>query len=41
MSIASLIDGEIEFTFRGETSTIGGSTINIPANAPHSFSKQV
>jgi len=34
----TLIDGEIEFTFRGETSTIrAGSTINIPANAPHSF----
>src|SRR5262249_9125382 len=34
----TLVDGEIEFTFRGETSTIrAGSTINIPANAPHSF----
>lgn len=34
----TLIEGEIEFTFRGETSTIrAGSTINIPANAPHSF----
>jgi quercetin dioxygenase-like cupin family protein len=34
----TLIEGEIEFTFRGETSTLrAGSTINIPANAPHSF----
>jgi uncharacterized cupin superfamily protein len=34
----TLIEGEIEFTFRGERSTIrAGSTINIPANAAHSF----
>ncbi len=34
----TLIEGEIEFTFRGKTSTIrAGSTVNIPANAPHSF----
>ena len=34
----TLIEGEIEFTFRGETSAIrAGSTVNIPANAPHSF----
>jgi quercetin dioxygenase-like cupin family protein len=34
----TLVEGEIEFTFRGQTSTIGaGSTINIPANAPHFF----
>ncbi|MBO0756894.1 MAG: cupin domain-containing protein [Bradyrhizobiaceae bacterium] len=34
----TLIEGEIEFTFRGETSTVrAGSTINVPANAPHSF----
>jgi len=34
----TLIEGEIEFTFRGQTSTIcSGSTVNIPANAPHFF----
>jgi quercetin dioxygenase-like cupin family protein len=34
----TLMEGEIEFTFRGETSTVrAGSTINVPANAPHSF----
>jgi quercetin dioxygenase-like cupin family protein len=34
----TLLGGELEFTFRGETSTIrAGSTVNIPANAPHSF----
>ena len=34
----TLLEGELEFTFRGETSTIrAGSTINVPANAPHSF----
>ena len=34
----TLIEGEIEFTFRGQTSKIfAGSTINIPANAPHFF----
>ena len=34
----SLLEGEIEFTFRG-TPTVGraGDTINVPANAPHSF----
>jgi quercetin dioxygenase-like cupin family protein len=33
-----VLDGEIEATFRGETSVVGaGETINIPANAPHSF----
>jgi len=37
----TLIEGEIEFTFRGETSTIrAGWTINIPANAPHSFANR-
>src|SRR5258707_6195193 len=37
----TLIEGEIAFTFRGETSTIrAGSTVNIPANAPHSFRNQ-
>jgi quercetin dioxygenase-like cupin family protein len=34
----TLLEGELAFTFRGETSTIvAGSTVNIPANAPHSF----
>lgn len=33
-----LLDGEIEFTFRNTKLVIGaGETINIPANAPHSF----
>src|SRR3984893_6125893 len=34
----TLLEGEIEFTFRGETSVIkSGMTVNIPANAPHYF----
>ena len=34
----SLREGEIEFTFRGEKSVVrAGETINVPANAPHSF----
>jgi quercetin dioxygenase-like cupin family protein len=34
----TILEGEIEFTFRGEKIKAGaGSTINIPANAPHSF----
>lgn len=34
----TLLDGELEFTFRGETQTVrAGSTVNIPANAPHAF----
>lgn len=34
----TILDGEIEFTFRGEVVSAGaGSTVNIPANAPHSF----
>jgi quercetin dioxygenase-like cupin family protein len=34
----SLLEGEIEFTFRGETTTVrAGETINVPANAPHGF----
>jgi quercetin dioxygenase-like cupin family protein len=34
----TILDGEIEFTFRGEIRRAGaGSTVNIPANAPHSF----
>jgi hypothetical protein len=35
----TLLKGEIEATFRGEKSLVrAGETINIPANAPHSFS---
>ena len=34
----SILDGEIELTFRGETTTARtGDTVNIPANAPHVF----
>jgi len=34
----SLLDGELEFTFRGESMRVAApATINIPANAPHSF----
>jgi quercetin dioxygenase-like cupin family protein len=34
----TLLEGELSFTFRGETVTVAaGSTVNIPANAPHSF----
>lgn len=34
----SVLEGEIEATFRGEKLRLGpGETINIPANAPHSF----
>ena len=34
----SILDGEIELTFRGTTSTARtGDTVNIPANAPHLF----
>jgi quercetin dioxygenase-like cupin family protein len=34
----TLLDGEIEFTFRGEKSVVrAGETVNIPANAPHFF----
>lgn len=34
----TLLEGELEFTFRGKTSTVrAGSTVNIPANAPHVF----
>jgi len=33
-----LLEGEIEFTFRGEKRVAkAGMTVNIPANAPHSF----
>jgi quercetin dioxygenase-like cupin family protein len=34
----TILDGEIEFNFRGEVLRAGaGATVNIPANAPHSF----
>jgi quercetin dioxygenase-like cupin family protein len=34
----TLLEGELEITFRGETRTVrAGSTVNIPANAPHAF----
>ncbi len=33
-----VLEGEIESAFRGERTTVhAGQTINIPANAPHSF----
>jgi len=34
----TILEGEIEVTFRGETSIVrAGETVNIPANAPHQF----
>ena len=34
----TVLEGEVEATFRGRKSTLrAGETINIPANAPHSF----
>ena len=34
----TVLDGEIELTFRGETYPAGaGAVVNIPANAPHRF----
>jgi quercetin dioxygenase-like cupin family protein len=34
----TVLEGEIEFTFRGEPLTArAGETINVPANAPHVF----
>ncbi|AWB92302.1 cupin domain-containing protein [Aeromicrobium chenweiae] len=34
----TILEGRIDFTFRGETITVeAGSTVNIPANAPHFF----
>ena len=33
-----MLEGEIEATFRGEKTTVrAGETVNVPANAPHSF----
>src|SRR5271170_1365558 len=34
----TLLEGELEFFFRGQAQTVrAGSTVNIPANAPHQF----
>jgi quercetin dioxygenase-like cupin family protein len=34
----SVLDGEVEVTFRGESMKLTvGETVNVPANAPHSF----
>ena len=34
----TLLKGELDFTFRGQTSTVAApATVNIPANAPHAF----
>jgi quercetin dioxygenase-like cupin family protein len=34
----TILEGEIEVAFRGETSVVrSGETVNVPANAPHSF----
>jgi quercetin dioxygenase-like cupin family protein len=34
----TVLDGEIELTFRGATSILrAGETVNVPANAPHAF----
>ena len=34
----TLLEGELEFAFRGQVQTVrAGSTVNIPANAPHVF----
>ncbi len=34
----TVLQGRIDISFRGETTTVGaGSTVNIPANAPHFF----
>ena len=37
----TLLEGEIEFTFRGEMTVVkAGMTVNIPANAPHFFTNK-
>lgn len=37
----TVLEGEIETTFRGEKSTVRtGETVNIPANAPHQFQNE-
>src|ERR1700687_5219338 len=38
----TILDGEIELIFRGEAQRASaGSTVNIPANAPHSFKNKL
>lgn len=33
-----VLEGEVEFTFRGEKHVAGpGATVNVPSNAPHNF----
>jgi len=37
----TLLEGEVEFTFRGHAQTAAaGTTINVPANAPHAFANR-
>jgi quercetin dioxygenase-like cupin family protein len=34
----TILAGQVEFTFRGQTSTVSApTTVNVPANAPHAF----
>ncbi|HEY3792719.1 MAG TPA: cupin domain-containing protein [Bradyrhizobium sp.] len=34
----TLLEGELEFAFRGQSQIVrAGSTVNVPANAPHAF----
>ena len=34
----TILEGSVDFFFRGTTTTVAaGSTVNIPANAPHHF----
>ena len=34
----TILEGTLEFSFRGDTQTVNaGTTVNIPANAPHAF----
>jgi mannose-6-phosphate isomerase-like protein (cupin superfamily) len=34
----TILDGEVQFTFRGENTLVrAGETVNVPANAPHFF----
>jgi quercetin dioxygenase-like cupin family protein len=34
----TLLEGELEFAFRGQATAVrAGTTVNIPANAPHAF----
>jgi quercetin dioxygenase-like cupin family protein len=37
----TLLEGELEFTFRGQTQTLRApASVNIPANAPHRFANR-